>query len=71
MKTTVMVMDVFVRFRIIAIAQSERQAQAWEMQVVIIEVGCSHPHFPWLLDSKVAALLTEASTPITPHGTAR
>jgi hypothetical protein len=67
MKTTVMVMDVFVRFRIIAIAQSERQTQAWEMQVMVIEQVADILISLGFLDSKAAAMLTEASTTITPQ----
>ena len=67
MKTTVMVMDVFVRFRMIAIAQSERQTQAWEMQVMVIEQVAAILTSLGFLDSKAAALLTEASTTITPQ----
>ena len=67
MKTTVMVMDVFVRFRMIAIAQSERQTQAWEMQVMVIQQVADILISLGFLDSKAAALLTEASTTITPQ----
>ncbi|HMH12369.1 MAG TPA: hypothetical protein VK578_04610 [Edaphobacter sp.] len=67
MKTTIMVMDVFVRFRMIAIAQSEQQTQAWEMQVMCIQQVADILTSLGFLDSKAAALLTEASTTITPQ----
>src|ERR1700735_508004 len=67
MKTTVMVMDVFVRFRMIAIAQSEQQTQAWQMQVMCIQQVTDILTSLGFLDSKAAALLTEASTTITPQ----
>lgn len=67
MKTTVMVMDVFVRFRMIAIAQSEQQTQAWQMQVMCIQQVTNILISLGFLDSKAAALLTEASTTITPQ----
>ena len=67
MKTTVMVMDVFVRFRMIAIAQSDQQTQAWEMQVMCIQQVTDTLISHGFLDSKAAVLLTEASTTITPQ----
>ena len=67
MKTTVMVMDVFVRFRLVAIVQSEQQTQAWEMQVMVIEQVAAILTSLGFLDSEAAALLTEASTTITPQ----
>lgn len=67
MKTTVMVMDVFVRFRMIAIAQSDQQTQAWEMQVMCIQQVTDTLISLGFLDSKAAALLTGASTTITPQ----
>jgi hypothetical protein len=67
MKTTVMVMDVFVRFRMIAIAQSEQQTQAWQMQVICIQQVTDILISLGFLDFKAAALLTEASTTITPQ----
>jgi len=62
-----MVMDVFVRFRMIAIAQSEQQTQAWQMQVMCIQQVTDILISLGFLDSKAAALLTEASTTITPQ----
>ena len=67
MKTTIMVMDVFVRFRLVAIVQSEQQTQAWEMQVMVIQQVADILISLGFLDSKAAALLTEASTTITPQ----
>jgi hypothetical protein len=67
MKTTIMVMDVFVRFRLAAIVQSEQQTQAWEMQVMVIQQVADILISLGFLDSKAAALLTEASTTITPQ----
>ena len=61
MKTTIMVMDVFVRFRLVAIVQSEQQTQAWEMQVMVIQQVADILISLGFLDSKAAALLTEAS----------
>ena len=62
-----MVMDVFVRFRMIAIAQSEQQTQAWQMQVMCIQQVTDILISLGFLDSKAAARLTEASTTITPQ----
>src|SRR5271163_2994852 len=67
MKTTVMVTDVFVRFRMIAIVQSDQQTQAWEMQVMCIQQVADILISLGFLDSKAAAMLTEASTTITPQ----
>jgi hypothetical protein len=67
MKTTIMVMDVFVRFRLVAIAQSDQQTQAWEMQVMCIQQVADILISLGFLDSKAAALLAEASTTITPQ----
>jgi hypothetical protein len=67
MKTTVMVMDVFVRFRLVAIAQSDQQTQAWEMQVMCIQQVADILISLGFLDARSAALLMEASTTITPH----
>jgi len=67
MKTTIMVMDVFVRFRLVAIVQSEQQTQAWEMQVMVIQQVADILISLGFLDSKAASLLTEASTTITPQ----
>lgn len=66
-KTTVIVTDVLVRFRMFAIAQSDRQTQAWEMQVMVIQQVTDILISLGFLDSKAAALLTEASTTITPQ----
>ena len=62
-----MVMDVFVRFRLVAIVQSEQQTQAWEMQVMVIKQVADILISLGFLDFKAAALLTEASTTITPQ----
>jgi phage gp36-like protein len=59
-----MVMDVFVRFRLVAIVQSEQQTQAWEMQVMVIQQVADILISLGFLDYKAAALLTEASTTI-------
>jgi len=67
MKTTIMVTDVFVRFRLAAIAQSEQQTQAWEMQVMCIQQVTDILISLGFLDSSTAAMLTEASTTITPQ----
>ena len=67
MKTTVMVTDVFVRFRMVAIAQSDQQTQAWEMQVMCIQQVTDILISLGFLDSKAAALLVETSTTITPQ----
>jgi hypothetical protein len=67
MKTTIMVMDVFVKFRLAAIVQSGRQTQAWEMQVMSIQEVADILISLALLDSEAAALLREASTTITPQ----
>lgn len=67
MKTTIMVIDEYVRFRLVAIAQAEQPVQVWDLQVMCI------PDFTRILislgflDSKAASLLTEASTTITPQ----
>jgi hypothetical protein len=67
MKTTVMVTDVLVRFRMVAVVQSDQKAQAWEMQVMCIEQVTDILISLGFLDTKAAALLTEASTTITPQ----
>jgi hypothetical protein len=67
MKTTIMVTDVLVRFRMAAIAQSEQQTQAWEMQVMCIQQVTDILISLGFLDSSTAAMLTEASTTITPQ----
>jgi len=67
MKATVMVMDVYVRFRMIAISQSDQHTQAWLMQVMCIEQVADILVSLGFLDAKAAALLTKASTTITPQ----
>ncbi len=67
MKTTIMVTDVIVRFRLAAIVQSSPQTQAWEMQVMCIQQVADILVSLGFLDSSAAALLTEASTTITPQ----
>ncbi|KAA6457560.1 hypothetical protein DYQ86_22285 [Acidobacteria bacterium AB60] len=67
MKTTVMVTDVLVRFRMVAIAQSDQQTQAWEVQVMCIQQVADILISLGFLDSRAASLLTEASTTITPQ----
>jgi hypothetical protein len=67
MKTTIMVTDVFVRFRLFAIAQSEQQVQAWQTQVMCIQQVTDILISLGFLDSEAAALLEEASTTITPQ----
>lgn len=67
MKTTIMVMDVFIRFRMMAIAQSDQGPQAWEMQVMCIQQVTATLISLGFLDSRSAALLEEASTTITPQ----
>jgi hypothetical protein len=67
MKTTIMVTDVFVRFRMIAILPSTQPPQAWEMQVMCIEQVAGILVSLGFLDSEAAARLTGASTTITPQ----
>ena len=67
MKATVMVMDVYVRFRMVAIAQSDQQTQTWVMQVMCIEQVADILVSLGFLNSKAAALLTKAGTTITPQ----
>jgi hypothetical protein len=67
MKTTVIVFDVFVRFRLVAIAQSDQQPQAWVMEVMCIQQVTDILISLDFLDSEAAALLSEASTTITPQ----
>jgi len=67
MKTTVMVFDVFVRFRLVAIAQSDQRTQAWVMEVMCIQQVTDILISLGFLDSKAAGLLTEANTTITPQ----
>jgi hypothetical protein len=65
MKTTIMVMDVFIRFRLIAIVQSDQGPQAWVMQVMVIQQVADILVSLGFLDSNAAALLAGASTTIT------
>ena len=67
MKTTIMVTDVFVRFRMVAIAQTDQETQTWEMQVMCIEQVADILMSLGFLESKAARLLTAASTTITPQ----
>ncbi len=67
MKTTVMVTDIFVRFRLCAIAETDRQSQAWEMEVMCIEQVADILTSLGFLDSKAASRLAKASTTITPQ----
>ena len=67
MKTTIMVMDVFVRFRLVAIVQAERQTQAWEMEGMVIQQVADILVSLGFLDAQAAARLTGASTTNTPQ----
>lgn len=66
MKTTIMVMDV-IQFRLIAIIQSDQGRKRAVMQVMVIQQVADTLVSLGLLDSKAAALLTEAGTTITPQ----
>jgi hypothetical protein len=67
MKFTIMVMDVFIRFRLAAIEQSSRTPQAWQLQVMTIEEVAHILVSLGFLDPEAASRLTAASTTITPQ----
>ncbi len=67
MKATIMVTDLFVRFRMIAILPSTQPPQAWEMQVMCIEQVAGILVSLGFLDAEAATRLTAASTTITPQ----
>jgi hypothetical protein len=67
MKATIMVTDVFVRFRMIAILPLTQPPQAWEMQVMCIEQVAGILVSLGFLDSEAATRLAAASTAITPQ----
>lgn len=67
MKATIMVTDAFVRFRMVAIVPSSRPPQSWELFVMTIQQVADILVSLSFLDSRAAALLTEASTTITPQ----
>ncbi len=67
MKATIMVMDIFVRFRLAAIEQSSRKPQSWEQQVMTIQQVASILVSLGFLETEAAARLAEASTTITPQ----
>ncbi|MBW4040262.1 MAG: hypothetical protein HIU91_15675 [Acidobacteria bacterium] len=67
MKATIMVTDIFVRLRMIAILPLAQPPQAWEMQVMCIEQVAGILVSLGFLDSEAAIRLTGASTTITPR----
>jgi hypothetical protein len=67
MKTTIMVTDVILRFRLAAIEQSSRRSQTWELQVMTIQEVAHILVSLGFLDHEAAARLSEASTTITPQ----
>ncbi len=67
MKATIMVTDTFVRFRMVAIVPSTQAQQSWELFVMTIQQVASILVSLGFLDSTAAALLTAASTTITPQ----
>lgn len=67
MKVTIMVTDVFVRFRMAAIVTSSQPPQSWELFVMTIQQVTDILVTLGFLDSIAAARLTAASTTITPQ----
>jgi hypothetical protein len=67
MKFTIMVVDVFVRFRLAAIERSSKQPQTWQLEVMTIQQVAGILVSLGFLDPEAAARLTEASTTITPQ----
>lgn len=67
MKTTIMVTDVILRFRLAAVEQSSRRSQTWELQVMTIQEVAHILVSLGFLDHEAAARLSEASTTITPQ----
>jgi hypothetical protein len=67
MKFTVMVTDVILRFRLVAIEQSSQQPQTWELQVMTIQEVAGILVSLGFLNLEAADRFTEASTTITPQ----
>jgi hypothetical protein len=67
MKFTIMVVDVFVRFRLSAIERSPRRPQTWQLQLLTIEQVAEVLVSLGFLEPEAARRLTDASTTITPQ----
>lgn len=67
MKITIMVMDVFVRFRMVAIQQMGNQTHAWEKEVMCLQDVTEVLVGLGFMDPEAATRLVNASTTITPQ----
>ena len=67
MKFTIIVTDVFVRFRLTAIEQSSKRPQTWQLEVMTIQQVAGILVSLGFLDPEAAARLTDAGMTITPQ----
>jgi hypothetical protein len=67
MKFTIMVVDLFIKFRLAAFPRASAPSQVWSLEVLTIEEVASVLETLGFLDAEAAERLSAASTTVTPQ----